>query len=260
MKPDEGTIIIDTNPQTIGNYGICGYKDPGNPGYQQKLEWLTQRFKEGMKIKILHSESDGTIGSIEYLPGEYAWRGIHAPGYMVIHCLFILKKAYKGKGYGSRMIAACEKDALDQKMHGIAVVASKSTWMAKKEIFLRNGYELIEEAPPHYQLLVKRFSHDTPLPAFSGNWKKKLIRYARGLTIIHSDQCPYVIKAMNEIPPVARDEFGIKPTIVKLPNCHLAQDSPNPYGIFSIIWNGELVADHPISKTRFKNIMKKVLK
>ncbi len=260
MKADEEITIIDADLETIRSYGICGYRDPKKSGYQQKLEWLKQRFKEGMKIKILRSEKNGSVGSIEYLPGEYAWRGVHAPGYMVIHCLFILKKAYKGKGYGSLMIKACEKDALEQKMHGVAVVASKSTWMAKKEIFLRNGYEFTEEAPPHYQLLVKRFSDDAPPPTFSGNWKEKLARYAEGLTIIHSDQCPFVIKAMNEIPPVARKDFGIKPTIIELSSCQLAQDSPNPYGIFSIIWNGKLVADHPISKTRFKNIMNKILK
>ncbi|MDH3216424.1 MAG: N-acetyltransferase [Candidatus Krumholzibacteria bacterium] len=178
---------------------------------------------------------------------------------MVIHCLFIVKKAYQGKGYGSLMVEACEKDALRRKMDGVAVVTSKSTWMAKKEIFLKSGYELTEEAPPHYQLLVKRFRDDAPLPTFSGNWKAKLDQYAKGLTIIHSAQCPYVVKAMNEIPSVAKEEFGIEPTIVELPSCQLAQDSPNPYGIFSIIWNGELVADHPISKTRFKNIMNKVL-
>jgi GNAT superfamily N-acetyltransferase len=259
MKADEGIAIIDAGPESVGNYGICGYKDPNNPGFQQKLKWLRKRFKEGLKIKVLHSEKDGTVGSIEYLPGEYAWRGVHAPGYMIIHCLFILKKAYKGKGYGSLMIEACEKDALEQNMHGVVVVVSKSTWMAKKEIFLKNGYEFTEEAPPHYELLVKRFDDDAPLPTFSGNWKEKLGRHAKGLTIIHSDQCPYVVKAMGEIPAVASEEFGIEPTIVELPNCQLAQDSPNPYGIFSIIWNGELVADHPISKTRFRNIMNQVL-
>jgi N-acetylglutamate synthase-like GNAT family acetyltransferase len=252
--------LIDVDPETIGSYGICGYKDPKNPGFQRKLEWLRQRFKEGMKVKVLVSERGDTIGSIEYLPGKYAWRAIKAPGYMVIHCLFVLKKAYKGKGYGLMMIEACEKDARKQGMKGVAVVASKSTWMAKKEAFLKLGYELTEEAPPHYQLLVKRFNDDAPVPAFSGNWKKKLARYKKGLTIIHSDQCPYVTKALNEIPPVAQEEFGIEPNLVELPSCRPAQDSPNPYGIFSIIWKGELVADHPISKTRFKNIMSKLLK
>jgi GNAT superfamily N-acetyltransferase len=260
MKSANETTIIDADPETVGKYGLCGYKDPKNPGYQQKLAWLKKRFQEGLKIKVLHSVLEGTIGSIEYLPGEYAWRGIHAPKYMVIHCIFILKKAFKGKGFGSALIEACENDAHRQKMHGVVVVASKSTWMAKKEIFLKKGYELAEEAPPHYQLLVKRFDDKAPLPSFSGNWKEKLDRYADGLTIIHSDQCPYVVKAVYEIPPVAREEFGIEPTVIELPNCQLAQESPNPYGIFSIIWNGELVADHPISKTRFKNIMNKACK
>jgi N-acetylglutamate synthase-like GNAT family acetyltransferase len=98
---------------------------------------------------------------------------------MVIHCLFILKKAFKGKGFGSALIEACENDARRQNMHGVVVVASKSTWMAKKEIFLKKGYELTDEAPP---------------ATFSGNWREKLSQ--------------------------------------------LARESPNPYGIFSIIWNG----------------------
>ena len=260
MKPVERAIIIDTDIETVGDYGLCGYRDPRNPGHSQKLEWLKQRFEEGMKIKVLHSEKDGTIGSIEYLPGEYAWRGVRASGYMFIHCVFIMKKAYKGRGYGSLLVEACEEDSLEQKKHGVAVVASKSTWMAKKELFLKRGYEIAEEAPPHYQLLVKRFNDDAPFPTFSGKWKEKLAGYSEGLTIICSDQCPYVIKTMNEIPAVAREEFGIEPTIVDLPSCELAQESPNPYGVFSIVWNGELVADHPVSATRFKNIMNKALK
>jgi GNAT superfamily N-acetyltransferase len=260
MYPDQKVAIIAADLETVGHYGICGYKDLNQPGYRRKLAWIRDRFKEGMRIKLLHSEADGTIGSIEYLPGEFAWRGVKAPGYMVIHCLFILKKAYKGKGYGSRMIEACEADTRQAKMHGVAVVTSRSTWMAKKDIFLKHGYTLTEEAPPHYQLLIKRFREDAPLPSFSGVWKEKLARYGEGLTIIHCDQCPYVAKAINEIPPVARDEFGIEPMIVELPDCLSAQDAPNPYGVFSIVYNGELIADHPISKTRFKNIMNKVLK
>ena len=160
MSRGGDATIIDADADVVGNYGLYGYRDPKNPGYSQKLEWLKQRFEEGMRIKVLHSERDGTVGSMEYLPGEYAWRGVRASGYM----------------------------------------------------------------------------------------------------FIHSDQCPYVIKTMNEIPAVAREELGIEPTIVDLPTCQMAQESPNPYGVFSIIWNGELVADHPISATRFKSIMNKALK
>jgi len=187
------------------------------------------------------------------------WRSVDAPGYMVIHCLFIMKKAYKGKGHGRRLIEACEEDARAQEMHGVAVVASKSTWMAKKDIFVKNGYELTEEAPPHFQLLVKRFDPAAPYASFSGSWTENLARYGKGLTIIYSHQCPYVAKSMDEIPTLARAEFGIEPTIVELSDCRAAQDSPNPYGTFSVLWDGELVADHPISGTRFRNIMNRVL-
>jgi len=258
MEPYEGTTIIDADAATIEGCGICGYKDTTSPGLQRKLAWLRERFKEGMRVKLLLSEHEGNVGSIEYVPGEFAWRVIHAPGYMVIHCLFILKRAYKGRGYGSLMIEVCEKDARDHKMHGVAVVTTKSTWMVKKEIFLRRGYELAEEAPPHYQLLAKRFTNDAPLPTFSGSWEERLALYPKGLTIIYSDQCPYVAKTVSEIPRVAKEEFGIEPAIIELTDCRSVQDSPSPYGTFSIVWNGELVADHPISATRFRNIMRKL--
>jgi hypothetical protein len=260
MNAGEKVKLIDADPDTVGRYGLCGYKDPSHPGFQGKLAWFKARFREGMRIKVLHDEERGAVGSIEYLPGEYAWRAVRAPGYLVVHCLFIQKKDYKGKGYGSQLLRACEKDALAGQKHGVAAVTSRSTWMAKDGLFLKNGYACVEEAPPHYQLMVKKYRDDGPLPAFSGDWKKKCARYGKGLTIIYADQCPYVIKAMTEIPAAAREDFGIEPVLVKLKNCRSARNAPNPYGVFSILWEGELVADHPVSPTRFRNIMNKRLK
>jgi len=47
--------------------------------------------------------------------------------------------------------------------------------------------------------------------------------------------------------------------VVELKNSKQAQSAPSPFGIFNIVLNGKLVADHPISNTRFVNIMKKEL-
>jgi GNAT superfamily N-acetyltransferase len=91
-----------------------------------------------MRIRVLHHEKLGAVGSIEYPPGEYAWRAVRAPGYLVIHCLFILKKDFKGKGYGAQLLRACEKDARTGNRHGVAAVTSRSTWMAKDSLFLKN--------------------------------------------------------------------------------------------------------------------------
>ena len=59
--------IIDTNSDNIHDYGICGYKSMKRPGYLEKVKWLKDRIKEGLRIKTLYSEANGTQGMIEYI-------------------------------------------------------------------------------------------------------------------------------------------------------------------------------------------------
>jgi hypothetical protein len=154
----------------------------------------------------------------------------------------------------------CLKDARTQKMHGAAVVTRKGTWMAGKELFLKKGFEIVDTAPPDFELLTKKFKKSAPPPRFKGDWDKRLHKYDKGLTIIRSDQCPYVAKALREISETAEKTYRIKPRIVELKSSSQAQGAPSPFGVFSIILDGKMVADHPISNTRFVNIMKKELK
>lgn len=123
----------------------------------------------------------------------------------------------------------------------------------KKELFLKHGFEVIDEAPPSFELLVRKFTN-APTPKFKGDWGKKLSRYSSGLTIIKSDQCPYCAKAVREIRETAQ-KFGLKTNIIELNNSLEAQNTPTAFGIFSIIYDGKLLADHPISNKRFINIM-----
>jgi GNAT superfamily N-acetyltransferase len=252
--------IIDTTPENIGTYGICSYKDVRQEGFCRKIEWMKARLSEGLRIKTLYSETGKTQGMIEYIPGEYCWRPVKAPGYMFIHCIFVgFKKDYKGKGYGTRLLDECIGDARKGNMHGIAVVTRDGTWMAKKEFFLKNGFTVVDTAPPDFQLLAKKFD-DAPAPKFAGDWDKKLACYREGLTIIRSDQCPTVAKSVNEISETAEKVYVIKPRIVELKSHEDAQRSPCPFGVFCIIYKGKIVAHAPVSNTRFKNIMNKLLK
>lgn len=68
--------IIDTNLDNILEYGICSYKNIKHEGLRRKIEWRKDRFSEGMKIKTLYTDKDGTQGMIEYIPGEYSWRPV----------------------------------------------------------------------------------------------------------------------------------------------------------------------------------------
>jgi len=253
--------IIDTKTDNILEYGVCGYKDIKKAGYPEKIEWLRERFPEGMRIKTLYSDKDGTQGMIEYIPGEYCWRPVDANGYMFIHCIFSgFKNIYKGKGYGSLLLDECLEDARKENMHGVAVVTRKGPFMAGKELFLKNGFEVVENAPPDFELLVKKFNERAPAPKFKGEWEQRLSQYGEDLTIIRADQCPYTVKNVKEISETAEKKYSIKPNIISLKNCEEAQNSPCAFGTFCIIYRGKAIAYHPISETRFINIMNKELK
>jgi len=257
----EGIEIVAMNADNILEYGVCGYKNIKRAGYPEKIEWLKDRFSEGLKLKSLYSDEDGTQGMIEYIPGEYCWRPVEASGYIFIHCIFVgFKRAYKGKGYGSLLLDECLKDAKEENTHGVAVVTRKGAFMAGKDLFVKNGFEVVDTAPPDFELLVKKFDKNAPTPKFKGDWDWRLSHYGEGLTIIRADQCPYSVKNVREISETAEKMYGIKPDIIDLKNCEEAQSSPCAFGTFCIIYEGEAIAHHPISKTRFTNIMNKILR
>ncbi len=253
--------IIDTHADNILEYGVCGYKNIKRPGYPEKLKWLEDRFSEGLKIKTLFSDKDGTQGMIEYIPGKYCWRPVEAAGYMFIHCIFLgFKRDYKGKGYGSLLVDECLKETQDENMYGVAVVTRKGSFMAGKGLFLKKGFEVVDKAPPDFELLVRKFNKNAPTPKFKGDWEKRQSQYNKGLTIIRAYQCPYTVKNVNEIIETAEKEYGLKPDLIELKNYKEAQNSPCAFGTFCILYNGRVIAEHPISNKRFTNIMNKIFK
>jgi len=257
----EDIRIIDTNAENIHEFGMCGYKNLKQEGYKRKVQWIKDRFTEGMKYKVLYSEKDGAIGAIEYVPGEYAWRPVEADDYFVIHCIFIIPRQYKGIGLGKRMLEDCWHNAEKEKKSGVAVVARKGTWMASKELFVKNGFIVVDKASPDFELLAKKTNPNAPDPKFKSQLDNRLKKFGSGLTIVTSDQCPYTTKAVNEISETALENYRTKPVVINLKNSREAREiSPCAFGTFCIVYNGNLIAEHPISKTRFKNIMTKILK
>ncbi len=251
--------VIDINQNNYRQLPICGIKDTEHEGRIQKINWLNTYFKKAMKAKLLLAEKKLQFGYIEYLPGQYAWRGVEADGYMFIHCIWTHLKKYQNKGYGGLLLQACIKDAKKEKTKGVAVVARQKPWLANSQIFLKHGFKIIDTAPPDYELLVKKFNKSAPNPKFKNNWDKKLKKYGKSLTIIIANQCPYTIRHANKIVDMARKKYKLKPQIVHIKTYRQAQNAPTPYAVFAVIYNGRLLADHQISSSRFRNIMEKIL-
>jgi hypothetical protein len=196
---------------------------------------------------------------IEYIPGEYCWRPVEARGYIFIHCLFVgFKSSYKRKGYASLLIDACLKEAKELNKNGVAVVTRKGSFMVGNEIFLKKGFEIVDTAPPDFDLLVIKFKKNVLQPKFKNDWDSKVSKYKQGLTIIRANQCPYTKKNVNEIVETSKKNFHITPVIIENKTCIEAQETPCAFGSFCIIYNGEIISYHPISNGRFKNIMNSI--
>ena len=252
--------LIDVDRDSFDTLPCCGIKSPAHPGRQEKCRWLEANAKCGLRARALLDSDGQPAGYIEYLPGEFAWRGVNATGYMFIHCIWIYSKRHQRKGYGSLMVEACWDDARKAGMHGVVAMARKGPWLADRRLFLANGFQVIDTAPPDFELLVRRFKDGTADPSFKKDWDAKLAQHGRGLTIIRSSQCPHIAKFASEIAQAARDEYNIVPKVVDLKSWRDAQNAPTPYAVFAIIYNGRLLADHQVSRTRFRNIMKSLVR
>ncbi len=254
--------VLDTNARNIGACSLCGNKKANNLGHRRKTDWLRERYAEGLRYKVLRSEKYGDIGMIEYAVGKHAWRPVEAEGYLVIHCVWVLGK-HKGKGLGSLLLESCLADAKKSKCRGVAVVTSSDSLMAGNDLFVKAGFVPLdrtigrsEASSAPYELLVKKLKQTAPDPRFVVERERLLKRHRKGLTILAADQCPYVTKSVERIAEASR-MLGLEPKMVRVRSAKASRELPTPYGVFSIIYDGKLIAHRPISATRFLSIMRR---
>ncbi len=232
---------------------FCYMSKPKSLGYHQKHAWLEARFAEGMQIKILHEVGGRDVAFIEYLPGEHAWRAVHAPGYLVIHCLWVVGKG-KGKGYGSLLLQECLQEARTLGKHGVAMLTSDRIWLADKRILMKNGFEQVDQAPPCFQLMVATFGSGMQ-PSLPGDWEQRAQAFGPDLTVVRSAQCPYNENGANDLLGFAR-ETGIPARAVDLTSAQEVQQySPTAYGTFGIVLDGRVLAYHYLLRKDFEKLM-----
>jgi hypothetical protein len=126
--------------------------------------------------------------------------------------------------------------------------------MANKDLFLKNGFKEVQKSGV-FTLLVKQL-RNAEAPKFK-DCEKALSNY-KGLTIVYSNQCPWVARFMNELPETLKGK-SLKVNVVELKTAEQAQSAPSIYAVFNLVNDGKLLSDHYISNTRFLNILKKEL-
>jgi hypothetical protein len=247
MTEDVKVVVVDGD--NVDEEGFFCYKSkPKAVGFQRKLDWLRQRFAEGLKIRILY-KGKRSFAFIEYLPGEYAWRAVDAAGYMFVHCLWTVGKG-KNEGYATRLLSECTEDAHASGQRGVAMLTSSRPWLVGSRFLLKRGFALVDTAPPSFELLVKEFD-GAPSPAFPQDWEERRARYGSGLTVVRADQCPYMEDAVRTVTEVG-EELGIPTRVVEFQTAEEVRESaPTPYGVFGVVLDGELLThQHNLKKMK----------
>jgi hypothetical protein len=246
------TEIIEVGPDNIEDCGIGCIANPRHVGRGPKMDWLRERFREGLRILLARDERGKPIGLLEYSPGKSAWRAVEAEGWLFIHCLWVYSEGQKVGGLGTRLIEACVAEASRSGCRGVAVLTSAGPWMVDEGVFLKSGFEEVD-AGGRFKLLALRVAEgpEPRLRDISPRWGRK-----RGLHIVYAPQCPYLVKSATDVAEMAR-EHGLRVRVTELASASEAQDAPSHYGVYALLWNGRLLSDHYVSKGRFRNILKK---
>jgi hypothetical protein len=255
MKKIDNISIIEVTKDNIDEYGIFCIKDKKSAGYKAKVDWYKKQIDTGLKIHIAYSDNK-QLGFIEYLPSEFAWRPVNADNFMFVQCIIIFAKDSREFGLGSLLLQICENDALKNNKYGVCAVSSDGVWIANKSIYEKNDF-VVADKLERFELMVKTFTDINKIPKFY-DWTLQQKQYS-GWNLIYSDQCPWHDKSAKDLKDAASD-YGIEMKIQKILSPEEAQNSPSGFGTFSLIYDGKLLADHYISRTRFENILKKELK
>ncbi len=76
------------------------------------------------------------------------------------------------------------------------------------------------------------------------SWEKseaRTRRYGSGVTVVYSDQCPYIVDAVKGALEIA-GEGGVEVRTVKLESSQQVRDSAlSAYGVFNVVYDGKLV-------------------
>lgn len=219
-----------------------------------KKTWLKSRFSCGHRF--LKVDVRGKV-FIEYMPAEEAWFPVNAPGYNFIQCFWVSGQ-YKGQGLGKKLLQACEEDSKNK--NGLVCITCnpKAPFTVDRKFLLKQGFEVVDEAKPNFQLLVKRFNKNTPAPCFRDTAKDGIIKGSKGLVFYYSDMCPFNAPFIQKMAQVG-EMRGLKVKIKKIADTAEAQLLPAVWGNCAVFLNGRFISHMILLDKKFNALLDREL-
>ncbi len=256
MPPEEEYEIITVDESNIDTEHICcaiGNDKKNQIRSQQKKDWMKPLLPKGLVFKKVNIRGKAFV---EFLPAKEAWKPIQAPGYNVIHCLWVSGR-YKKQGLGKRLLEACLEDSKEK--NGVAVITGKKKmpFLTDRSFFRKHGFETVDTAAPNFELMVKKFRKNAPDPVFREGAKNPQVEDNGGITFLYAHQCPYTADWMDELAALAEEmEIPVKSRLIT--SRKEAQEAPTAFPTFTIFWKGKFET-HVIQTTnQFRKLVTKL--
>ena len=226
----------------------CAISNNKDVQVSSKKSWLADRFDEG--LVFLKSVERGKC-FIEYIPAEYAWNPIEAPGYMYVDCLWV-SGSFKGHGYSSDLLSECIDDSKAKEKKGLCILAA-----AKKKPFLADpykGFEVCDEADNGIQLWYLPFEKEAETPVFKECAKHPHIAES-GYVLFYTNQCPFNAKYVPVLEETAKKN-GIDFKPVRLSTREEARNAPTPVTTYALFHDGEYITNEQMNEKKFLKLVK----
>lgn len=256
MESEYANIELkEVNLQNLDGEHICcaiGNDKVNKARAEQKKEWLKDRFSNGHRF--IKADVRGKV-FIEFSPAEESVFPVDAEGYAMIQCFWV-SGSYKGHGLGRKLYDECERLCREAGFKGLAaVVASKKKpFMVDKKVLLHFGFEICDTADPWYELAVKKFDESASDPVFWDSARRGRLDGAEGLDFFYSPCCPFN-RDFTHIMAGAAKEMGFAVRIKELVTREDLHVIPNPWGLFSLYLDGEMLSAEVMTEPKFRLLL-----
>jgi hypothetical protein len=145
-------------------------------------------------------------------------------------------------------------------MDGIAVVSSTKVkpFLTDKKFYEYHGFEVVDSAPPYFELLVLKFNKNAKNPEFSKNAKQGTCDNKKGFTFIYSHQCPFMEEHVNLLSNICKNK-KIPCEVIHLKDYKEAQTKGSPFGTLGIYYNGEFKTHELMPEKKFEKFIEELI-
>ena len=229
----------------------CAISNNKDAQVASKKAWLAERLDEG--LVFLKSVERGKC-FIEYIPAEYAWNPIDAPGYMYIDCLWV-SGALKGHGYSSDLLGACIQDSRDKGKVGLCILsaAKKKPFLADPKYLAHKGFSVCDEADNGVQLWYLPLDGDARPPRFRDCARHPRVEEG-GFVLYYTSQCPFNAKYVPIVEQTAKAR-GVPFRAIRLTSREEAQNAPTPITTYALFRDGQYVTNEQMNEARFLKLL-----